>query len=305
VKATSTTPDGKPLVREVRPGSVTWGVIAQPGNNIPVISRLDQSLALAVRPEKAFFNVAPDMANAVLKGAGGKDEKVTGPLVLKQGDKASVPVKVAWVAAEKQNVTLTTEPMTQSAQSSPLTTTVQGQPTKDKPEAAVTIDARTNAFPGKYTVVLRGEAQVPFVREGGPKGKSGNIPVSALSTAIEVTVIPKEVAKVTVTPPANNQLKADATTDVAIKVERMYDFAGEYKVTFVPAKEAGTAVTAKDVVIPVGKDEAKLSLVAAKDAKAGAVAGTIIVTAMYDGKHAVAHENKVTYTVVVPPPAKK
>ena len=169
----------------------------------------------------------------------------------------------------------------------------------------MTLDAKTNAFPGTYTVVLRGDAQIPFVREGGAKGKSGNVPVSVLSSAIEVTIIPKEVAKVTVTPPPNNQLKADATTDIVVKVERLYDFAGEYKVTFVPAKEVGTAVTAKDVTISAGKDEAKLSLVTAKDAKAGAVAGTITVTAMYAGKHAVTHENKVSFTVVVPPPAKK
>ena len=305
VKATSTSPDGKPLVREVRPASVTWGTAVQPGNNVPMIARLDQSLVLAVRPEKAFFNLAPDLTGALLKGAGGKDEKLTGPLTIKQGEKLTVPVKVAWVAAEKQAVVLTAEPMTLSNQANPFTTSFAGQPTKEKPESAVTLDARTNAFPGTYTVVLKGEAQIPFVRDAAAKGKSANVPVSALSTALEVTIIPKEVAKLTVTPPANNQLKADAATDVVVKVERLYDFAGEYKVAFVPAKEAGTAVTAKEVVIPAGKDEAKLSLTTAKDAKAGAVAGTITVTAMYAGKHAIAHESKVNYTVVPVPPAKK
>jgi hypothetical protein len=298
VTATSAAPDGKPLVREVRPASVTWGMQTQPGNNIPVVSRLADALVLAVRPEKAFFTLEPDLANAVVK-AGGKDEKAAGPLVLRQGEKATVPLKVTWAAAEKQGVTLTAEPMTQSQQNSPLTATFAAQPTKDKPEAVVNLDVRTNAVPGTYAVVLRGEAQVPFVREGGPKGKGGNVPVSALTNAIEVTVLPKEVAKVTAGPPPNNQLKPGTTVELAVKVERLFDYAGEFQVTFVPAKDAAaTGVTADPVVIPAGKDEVKLSLAVAADAKPGALPGTIVVTARYAGKHTITHETKVSFTVV-------
>ena len=89
LKATGTAPAGKSLVREVRPASVTWGT-PQPNTNIPVLARLDQSLVLAVRPEKALFTLAPDLAKAVMK-VNNKDEKCAAPLAVKQGDKFQCP----------------------------------------------------------------------------------------------------------------------------------------------------------------------------------------------------------------------
>ncbi len=45
--------------------------------------------------------------NASVKSAMGKEEKANGPVVvMKQGEKATVPVKVEWTTADKQNVTL-------------------------------------------------------------------------------------------------------------------------------------------------------------------------------------------------------
>ena len=53
------------------------------------------------------------------------------------------------------------------------------------------------------------------------------------------------------------------------------------------------------MTIPAGKDEAKLVLKADDDAKPGAVSNaSIIVTAVYDKKHTITHEVKVTFTVV-------
>ncbi len=295
VKLTGTDSGGKALVRSARPASVTWGVVQQ-DQNVPVISKLDQSLVIAVRPEKAPFSIKADVPNALVKPTTGKEEKANGPvIVMRQVDKATVPVKVEWTIPEKPPVTLAVEPMVQNQQNSPITATVAGQPTKDKPDVLVNLDAKTAAVPGTYTLVLRGVSQVPFTKDPMAKTKP-NVPADGFSTPITVLVVPSALAKVTTGPLPNNTLKLGTNTDLPIKVERLYDFAGEFKVTFVPAKDA-VGVTAAEVVVPAGKDEAKLVLKTAADAKPGALAGTVVVTAVYAGKYTVTYENKVSFTL--------
>ncbi|MBY0512353.1 MAG: PPC domain-containing protein [Gemmataceae bacterium] len=284
---------GKPLARDARPATVTWGT-PQPNQNVPVVARLDQSLVLAVRPEKGFFKLTADTANATIK-ANGKDEKLTGPIVVKQGEKVTVPMKATWTSPDKQNITIAAEPMMQNQQAAPVTVQVTAQPTKDKPEGVVVIDVKNNAMPGKYSVSLRGDCQVPFVRDPMTK-KGGPVPTAVFADPIEVTVLPTSVAKVSPVQVPNGTVKAGQTVEVVVKVERQYDYAGEFKVAFVPPKDAA-GVTAADVTIPAGQDEAKLTIKAAADAKPGAVTNaTITVTATYDGKP-IAHEAKVTFNV--------
>ena len=57
-----------------------------------------------------------------------------------------------------------------------------------KTEAAIKLTVAANVPPGDYTVVLRGDAQVPFAREGG----KGNpiVRVADPSTAMVVSVTP-------------------------------------------------------------------------------------------------------------------
>src|SRR5581483_1488105 len=206
---------GKAAAREVRPASITWGV--QPGQNVPVLARLDHALVLAVRPEKGFFTLAAETDKATVK-VNGKDEKLAAPLTVKQGDKVTLPVKVNWVNPEKQNVTLAAEPMAQTPQASPITVQPGAQPTKDKPEGVVTVDVKSNAPPGKYTVSLRGDAQVPFVRDPAGKQKA-NVPASAFADPVEITVIPSSVAKVTVGQFPNNAIKTAGVGELSVKVE--------------------------------------------------------------------------------------
>ncbi len=293
VKATATI-DGKPVLREARPAVVIWGT--QPGQNLPVFARLTQSLVLAVRPEKGFFKVSADVAAAVIKPAGGKEEKVNGPIVVKQGDKITVPVKVSWVNPEKQNVTLVADPTAPNAQTSPVTMQPGTQPTKEKPEGAVTFDVKSNAMPGVYGMVIRGDAQVPFIRDPAGKQKA-NIAASAFSDPVEITVLPTSLAKVTPSPLPNGVVKVGMTAELVIKIERQYEFTGEYKVKFIPPAGV-TGVTASEVTIPAGKDEVKLVVKAAADAKLGAVnGGLVVVTAMYAGKYPVTSDTKVSFNV--------
>lgn len=297
MKATGTAADGKPLVREVRPASVTWGQNTQQ-QQAPVIARLDQSFALAVRAEKGFFTLIPEPANAVIK-ANGKDEKLPAPLVVKQGDKFTMPLKANWTAADKQNITLTAEPLAQNPQNSPVTVQIPTQPTKEKPEAVLNFDVKSNAPPGTYAITVKGVAQVPFARPaaGGAMAKGQNVPAEVFADPIEVVVIPTALAKVTAGQLPNGVLKLGTPGELSVKVERQYDYAGEFKVK-IELPKGTTGVTAEEVTIPAGKDEAKLVLKAAADAKPGAVNEAVItVTAVYDKKHTVTHTAKVNFTV--------
>ncbi|MFO0802532.1 MAG: hypothetical protein U0791_05340 [Gemmataceae bacterium] len=67
--------------------------------------------------------------------------------------------------------------------------------------------------------------------------------------------------------------------------------------TFVPAAKDATGITVAEVIVPAGKDEAKLVFKAAADAKPGAIAGTIQLSATYDKKYPINHETKVNFTI--------
>jgi len=127
--------------------------------------------------------------------------------------------------------------------------------------------------------------------------KAGNVPVEAFANPIEIIVIPTSLAKVTAGTLPSNTLKLGMNGELSIKVERLFDFAGEYKVK-VTLPMGVTGITVEDVTIPAGKDEVKLVFKAAADAKPGAVNNAVVtLTAMYAGKHAVTHEAKVNFTV--------
>jgi hypothetical protein len=173
---------------------------------------------------------------------------------------------------------------------------IPAQPTKEKPEALANIDVKTNAPPGTYTITLKGVAQVPYAKDPQAKQKP-NVPVEVFSDPIEVTVIPTALAKLTVGNLPGNTLKLGMSGDLTIKVERLYDYTGEFKVKFELPK-GQTGVTAEEVTIPAGKDEAKLVLKTIADAKPGAVSNAVItVTGSYAGKHVVGQEAKVSFNV--------
>ena len=111
-------------------------------------------------------------------------------------------------------------------------------------------------------------------------------------------------ADVTVTPPANNQLKAGTTAELLVKVERQADYAGEFAVKVaLPADVKG--VTIKDAVVPAGKDEVKIPIEVAADVKDAAVQLTLTATATVHGKFPGSHEVKVQNLRTVPETKKK
>jgi uncharacterized cupredoxin-like copper-binding protein len=308
VKCSATVAD-KPVAHDARPAEITWSV--QPNNNTATITRLDREFVLAVRPEKAPLRVAVDLpaVKVKTKDKDGKDAEKAAefPLFVKPGDKIVVPVKVTWQGGEARAnpVNVRFEPTQPNNNQAPLN--VQGgggnNPNmtipKDKGDGTLTVDVRPNAAPGVYSIHLQADTQVQFLRDPAQKDKKSNAVVQAFAEPITVTVLPNTLGKFTVTPPANNQLKAGTTAELVLKVERQADYAGEFavKVTL-PADAKG--LTVKDAVLPAGKDEVKIPVEVAKDAKEATVQATVTATATVHGKFPITHEVKVQNLRVVP-----
>jgi hypothetical protein len=291
----SATIDGKTVNQEARPATITWGV--QPGQNIPTIARLDQSLYLAVRPEKAQLRIAADLATAKVKtkDRDGKDTEIpaTFPLYVKPGDKITLPVKVTWQGegARPNPVTVAVEPTQQNMQNAPVGLQAPVPIPKEKTDAPVTLDVRTTATPGSYSVVFRGDTQIQYARDPNKKDAKTPFTVTGFTAPLEVIVLPSTLGKVTVTPPLS-AIKVGQSGELTVKVERAADYKGEYKVNVILPKDT-KGVTVKEVVIPAGADEVKLPVAVASDAKPGTLSNlTATAIGTVHGKFPISQEVK-------------
>jgi hypothetical protein len=266
---------GQTVVREARPATIVWPV--QPQANIPTVSRLDHSLVLAVR-DKAPFSLTA-----------GVDK----PQLL-QGDKATVTLKLARLSQDCK------APL-QAALLDPVPNLIvnNNQPVTFNPgtdSATVPVVVNPNVAPGTYNLVFRGQTQLPFNKD--PKAaQKPPIPVVLPSTAVALEVLPKAVATVTLAPP-NPTVKAGAQAEVVVKVARQFNYDGEFKVQVV-LPPAAKGLSAADMTIPPGQDEAKVVLKAAADAAPGARGDLVVrATALVGGKVPVVHEVKFSVNVV-------
>jgi len=294
VKLTATI-DGKPVSREARPASISWSLVGQ--QNVPLISRLDQSLIVATRADKSPFRIAVDLNAATVK-VDGKDQKAILPLVVKPGEKISVPVKVTWQDAEARAgpVNVQAEATIANMQNAPVTVN-NGQPlpiAKEKNDAPFVVDVKANAAPGTYTISLRGDTLVKFTKDPTGKDKK-DITVSAFAPPFEVKVIPVSLGKITAQPVGN--VKIGGTGEVTVRVERLFEFAGEFKVKLVFPKET-KGVTAIEATIPAGQNEVKMIITADKDVKAGGISNIIVqAVAVWDAKYPTTHEAKFNLNI--------
>lgn len=237
--------NGQKVVRVARPATVTWG-IAQPQNATPTIARHDRALVFAIR-DKAPVAVTP------------MKDKVVGSL----GDKIDIPFKLNRIDAEfKGNFQVGA-----AAGELPAGMTVNNltfAPGKDEQTLVVTTAATTP--PGTYNLVLRGFGSITpkDLKKDGKGGKGVN---TILPTApVTLTIIPKTVANLTVDN-AGPAVKAGGEAVLNLKVARLSDYAGEFKVTLLPENTNG--VTAAEVTIPAGQNDAKLTLKAPDGAAPG------------------------------------
>jgi hypothetical protein len=298
VKGTATI-NGQPVVREARSATIIWAT--QPQQNLPTFARLDNALFLAVR-DKAYFHVSLEADKAFVK----KEDKLPRPLIMKQGDKLTVPFKVTRGIEPKTPITLQQISMGINFQQTPVTVN-NGQPlpviAADKNDGNLVVDVKTNAPPGVYTVVLKATTPIQFVKDPNTK-KSQPVTVVGSTAPLVIKVLPLSVARVTATPKGN--LKGGTSSEITVKVDRQFEYAGEFKVKLVfPVGTKG--VSAAEGVIPAGKDEVAIPVSAAADVNAGVLQNVVVqVTATLEGTVQIPHEAKFNLTVEkAPPPPKK
>jgi hypothetical protein len=268
--------NGQTVIREARAASISWPT--QPQQGIPVISRLDRSFVLAVR-EQAPFRLTAELDKAFVV----------------QGDKVNLKGKLTRLWPDFKT------PLQAIAMDLPPNqlTVNNNQPINFAPgkdEMSAVVDAKAGLAPGTYTIVLRGAAQVPFNKDPMAKQKP-NINVMLPSTAVTLTVLPKQVATVTL-PNPNLTAKIGAQSEVPIKLTRLHDFAGEFKVQVVlPSNVKGVNVDA--ITIPAGQNEAKLVLRIDPAMTPVNLANLIVrATAMVNGNVPTVHEVKLNVNVV-------
>jgi hypothetical protein len=294
VKGTATI-KGQPAVREARAGGVVWPS-PQPQQAIPLAGRVERSVVLAVRADKSPWTVTAAIDNAVLTQSDPK-KPTTATITVKQTrdwPDFKQPIAVQALAPELPGVP--NQPVTQILINN-------NQPVNLAPgqaEAKLPVAVGANVQPGVYNVVLRtSAANVPFVRDpkATPKPAAVNITLVEPAAPLTITVLPRVVGTLTLATP-NPTLKAGGEVAVVVKVARLYDYAGEFKVSLVPPA-AVKDVTAVEVVIPAGKDEATLVLKAPPTAAPGGRNDLVVqAVALFNGSVPTTQEVKFNLNVV-------
>jgi hypothetical protein len=271
--------NGQTVIREARPATITW--TTQPGQNLPTISRLDRQTVVAVR-DKAPYRVAPK----------------ADVLTVKQGDKTTLNFTVTRLWPEfKGQVAVQAMTLFNNQPLLPGVVFNNNQPVNvapDKNEGSGSLTIGSNVAPGVYTLVLRGTAQHQF--EKVPKGPKVNSGLLQPSAPITLTVVPASLGTLQASAPGN--AKIGATAEVVVKVTRLHNYTGEYKLKVVLPADV-KAVSADETTIPTGKDEAKLVLKIAGDAKPGNLPNLVVqATAQFEGKTPITSEAKFNLNVV-------
>jgi len=238
--------------------------------NIPTLTRLDRELMLAVRDKAPAKFVA-----------------VTDKVVASLGDKANVELRLTRTFPEfKGNFQVV--PVPGELPAGVAFANLTFAPGKDTVNAVVTVAA--NTAPGMYNVVFRGFATI------SPSAKAKPVNTILVSTPVQLTVLPKQVATLSVDNP-NLTIKTGANGTVLVKVARKYDFTDAFKVELVlPANVQG--VSAAGVTIPPGANEAKLVLTIAPDTPPANLQNlTVRATAVVNGNVTLTHEIKINVNI--------
>jgi hypothetical protein len=270
--------NGRTVVHEARPASITVP-LPQP-QAMPAVSRLERDLVLAVRGKAPFSLTASADKTTILQGA-----------------KANITLKLArlWPEFKTPLQVVPFDPPTHLPGNLTINNNQPLTMAPGKDTATAVLNVNSNVPPGTYNLNLRGVAQIPYNKDPKAKEKP-NINVLQPATALMVTVLPQQVATLSVSN-ANPALKIGDQTELVVRVARMHDYSGEFKVQLVlPPNVKG--VVADPITIPAGKDEAKLVLKAPKDAAAGSRPDLIVrAVATIAGNTPLTHETKINVNV--------
>jgi len=259
---------GKKIVREVRGASIIFPGPANV-NNVILISRMDREMVLAVRGQ-APYAVAADKPT----------------ITVIQGEKINIPVKMTPIRADFKlpvQVLVLNPPPGLVSQNVTLS--------NDKKSGTVALDSKTPPAPGVYTLVLRGQTTI-LTKGAPPKGPQ---PPNLVEASLPVTliIVPKQLAKLAVD--KNLKVSLSKKNELTVRVDRLFDFPGEFKVEIVPSKKE---IAPASGTIKEGQDETNIPLTIASGAKVGTtVQATVRATAMFNGVPII-HEVKNVNLVV-------
>lgn len=260
--------NGQKVTRPARPATVTWGV--PPQQNIPTVTRLDRDLMLAIRGK-----------------APGKLIATQDTAVVSLGDKIELPLKLTRSFPEfKANFQVT--PVPNEFPQGITFPNLTFAPGKDEVKASLAV--APNTPPGTYNISFRGFAPI------SPADKAKPVNTILISTPIKLTVLPKQVATLSVDN-ANPTIKVGAEGAIVVKVARQFDYADAFKVELVlPPNVKG--VTGEPVTIAAGQNEAKMTLrIPADTPPANLQNLTIRATAVVNGNVTLTHETKINVNV--------
>jgi hypothetical protein len=264
----SATVQGRKLVRDVRAASISWAV----QQNIPALSRLDRELVLAVRGD------APYQLAAV-------KDKFSVP----QGGSVTIPVKVKPLAKDFK-ASVQVDALGLPANFKTPTTTVA----PDK-EGNFVLDTKNQFPPGVYSLVLRGQTQAPKNNQQPPKNAPPNL--VEYTTPVSLTVLPKQLAKLTVTP-GQAKIQVGKETELIVRAKRDSDVPPtelKVEVVFPPN---GKGLSAAPATIKADQEQVRVVINASPDVRPGIAPNlTIRATALFNGIPVV-QETTVPLSVV-------
>ncbi len=148
-----------------------------------------------------------------------------------------------------------------------------------------------NTPPGTYNLVFRGFAPI------SPKDKGKPVNTILPSNAVQVIVLPKQVATLSVDN-ANPTVKVGAEAAITVKVQRQFEYADTFKVELVLPPNA-KGLTVDNITIAPGANEAKLLLKVAQGTPPINLPNlTLKAVAVVNGNVSLVHETKINVNIV-------
>ncbi|GIW82927.1 MAG: hypothetical protein KatS3mg105_4734 [Gemmatales bacterium] len=276
IKGTATI-NGKQVVREARAGCLVWSVPSQQ-TNIPAMTRLANSLALAVR-DKGAFVVGTTTKDILVPVGGNVAFKLTIDRREPAVSKAQIQIRPA---IGIQNLQL------------PNNINVPN----NRNDVEIKFQVRNNVRPGTYNLVFRAFSQFQFNKDPKSKQKK-NIQEVQVSPPIQLTIYDK-VADATISP-EKVTLKPGMATPIVVRVKRLYDYKGPLELQLVLPR-GYNGVTAGKVTIPPNANEGKIMLTAQQNAKAGSRNDFVVRVSGKVGNLTL--NTDATFGVTVEPPPK-
>ncbi len=173
----------------------------------------------------------------------------------------------------------------------PASTGLTLSASKESGTITINTQAGQGLAPGKYTIIVKGQTQPINPKQPNPPPKGGPVNHIQVTPPIMLTVIPKQLGKLTVTPAAN-KLQPGKQLELTVKLTRQYDMPIPLKVEAI-LPDGVSGLSASPVTIGPDQDQVKLIITSSPSATPGTVAITVRATAMFDETVPVVHETKV------------